>query len=545
MSPVNTPAQETYDDEGLDEIKPRPLSRLTYRILSFNLLVVLIIAMGVSYLGTTRQNLITSQLDNFESESYLYGAYVSQMRTAGHSIESEDFQNAMATLTSKDNQKFVIYDETGNVIYSVGKLSTRAGFIKTSEEDASYIEAILLYIDGLFSVTFHLPPLPADTSNDSALSLLEKNYNFYNIKIGSWSSEDGGLVLTSYVPLVHNGDSIGGLRVFRRDLEVEENFSETRMEILRFLALAMIMTIAHSLYLASLIGHPLRKLATAAEAYRLNRTKYVEIPDLSDRQDEIGELSHSMREMANSLQKRLSTIEQFAADVSHEIKNPLTSLRSALETLPRVKNDDDREMLMQVALHDLQRLDRLISDISQASRLDAELSRNELLPIDLRDIILPLIDTHKDPMSRLEKNSSKSDRVICEGLDDPILIMGQAGRLEQVFQNLIGNALSFAPEGTQVRVSVQNSGDRVKITVDDDGPGIPENKLEKVFDRFYSERPVTESFGMHSGLGLSIAKQIVSAHNGTISAENRKDESGNILGARFSVRLKTAGGYNT
>jgi len=546
MSAVNPSTKEAdEDEEGLDEIKPRPLSRLTYRILSFNLLVVLIIAMGVSYLGTTRQNLITSQLDNFETESYLYGAYISQMRTAGYSAESKDFQDSLATLTSKDNQKFVIYDEKGNVIYSVGKLSARTGFIKSSEEDASFVETALIYLDDLFSVTFHLPPLPADITNDSALSLLEKNYNFYNIRIGSWSSEDGGLVLTSYVPLIHNGASIGGLRVFRRDLEVEESFSETRMEILRFLVLAMVMTIAHSLYLASLIGHPLRKLATAAEAYRLNRSKYVEIPDLSDRQDEIGELSHSMREMANSLQKRLSTIEQFAADVSHEIKNPLTSLRSALETLPRVKKEEDREMLMQVALHDLQRLDRLISDISQASRLDAELSRNELLPIDLREIILPLINTHKDPMSRLEKNSGKSDRVICEGLDEPILIMGQAGRLEQVFQNLIGNALSFAPEGTQVRVSVQNSTDRVKITVDDDGPGIPESKLEKVFDRFYSERPVAESFGMHSGLGLSIAKQIVSAHNGTITAENRKDESGHVLGARFSVRLKTAGGYNS
>ncbi|MDY0029657.1 MAG: ATP-binding protein [Pseudobdellovibrionaceae bacterium] len=545
MNTVNGPQQTTYDEEeSLDEIKPRPLSRLTYRILSFNLLVVLIIAMGVSYLGTTRQNLITSQLDNFENESYLYGAYISQMLAAGSSIESKDFQDSMSVLTSKDNQKFVIYDLEGTVIYTVGKLPPRAGFVRTSEEETSYAEALLLYIDGLFSVTFHLPPLPEDTSDDAALSLLEKNYNFYNIKIASWSSEDGGLVLTSYVPLIHNDIPVGGLRVFRRDIEVEDNFAETRMEIMRFLVLAMVMTIAHSLYLASLIGHPLRILATAAEAYRLNRSKHVEIPDLSDRQDEIGELSHSMREMANSLQKRLSTIEQFAADVSHEIKNPLTSLRSALETLPRVRNDEDRDMLMQVALHDLQRLDRLISDISQASRLDAELSRNELLPIDLRNIIFPLINAHKDPMSRLEKQSGQSDRVICEGLDEPIMIMGQAGRLEQVFQNLIGNALSFAPEGTQVRVTVQNGSDRVKITVDDQGPGIPENKLEKVFDRFYSERPVTESFGMHSGLGLSIAKQIVSAHNGTITAENRKDSSGKTLGARFSVRLKTAAEYN-
>lgn len=341
------------------------------------------------------------------------------------------------------------------------------------------------------------------------------------------------------MPVLYNGHDPGLLRVIRRDVEVEDDFSDTRLEVLRFLGLAMLLTIAHSLYLAGEIGHPLRKLATAAEAYRLNRVKSTEIPDLGHRRDEIGELSHAMRDMTKALHDRISTIEQFAADVAHELKNPLTSLRSALETIPRAKKDEDRERLMSIALHDLQRIDRLISDISQASRLDAELSRSDLVRVDLRQIILPLIESMKDPMVRGTSVDTLSN-LVCTGLDTPVFVYGQPGRLEQVFQNLIGNALSFAPEGTQVVVTIDANTERVKVIVDDFGPGIPDNRLEKVFERFYSERPVSENFGMHSGLGLSIAKQIVMAHGGLISAENRKDETGQVLGARFIVRLRVA-----
>ncbi|HOO51331.1 MAG TPA: histidine kinase dimerization/phospho-acceptor domain-containing protein, partial [Alphaproteobacteria bacterium] len=428
-------------EEASEEIKPRPLSRLTYRILSFNLLVVLILAMGISYLGSTRKNLILNRLDNFENESYLYSVYLNEFLSNSPDLKSANFDSASFLVGEQGFQKFVIYQKDGSIAYSKGTLPVRNFFPSKDIGNSSYLDQILFYFDNLFSVTFHLPPLPENIEDDEALSSMERHYNIPSLRISSWSSQDGGLVLTSYSSLIHKGEIVGGLRIFRRDVEVEENFAETRMEVFRFLALAMVMTIAHSLYLASLIGHPLRKLATAAEAYRLSRSKHIEIPDMSDRQDEIGELSHSMREMADSLQKRLSSIEQFAADVAHEIKNPLTSLRSALETLPLVTNTDDREMLMKVALHDLQRLDRLISDISQASRLDAELSRNELLSIDLRDIIFPLIESHKDPMQRAGASDEVYSPIICEGLEEAVFVLGQPGRLEQVFQNLIGNAL--------------------------------------------------------------------------------------------------------
>ncbi|OIN85627.1 MAG: hypothetical protein AUJ12_08770 [Alphaproteobacteria bacterium CG1_02_46_17] len=520
-----------------EDLRPRPLSRLTYKILSFNILVVFIIAMGITYLGTTRQNLIESKLGNFETESFLYSNILNRLLESNGFSENDRLYSEISLLNIREDQQIVLYTAGGGVLYKNGKLPVRKFFELKSEERASVFDKVSSFIEGLLSVTFHLQILPSLDSSD-ILSANEQNYNFSDIKIAAWSSEDGGLVLTSYFPLYKQNTLIGGIRIIRRDIDVEENFAETRMEIFRFFALALLMTVAHSLYLASLIGHPLRKLATAAEAYRLNRGRFVDIPDMSARQDEIGELSHAMREMADSLQKRLSTIEQFAADVAHELKNPLTSLRSALETFPRVKKEDDRQKLMGVALHDLQRMDRLISDISQASRLDVELSRSELFLLDLREIIIPLIESRDNPLRENTTNAEK--KIIYHGLDEAVMIYGHSGRLEQVFQNLIGNALSFAPEGSPVIVTVINGSERVRITVDDSGPGIPENRMDKVFERFYSERPISEGFGMHSGLGLSIAKQIIDAHGGTISAENLKEDSGNILGARFTVRLKSA-----
>ncbi len=541
----SSPINQIEEDLVIEDIRPRPLSRLTYRILSFNLLVVIIIAMGISYLGTTRQNLIESKLDNFETESFLYSDILARIIGDTTSIQDPSLPEKLSFLNIRNDQQIVVYSPEGSVLLKNGDIPVRKFFEIDKKNDSNLFDNALFFLEGLVSVTFHLPQLPP-LEDTTTLESQERSFNSDHLKIAAWSSEDGGLILTSYSPLYKKGSLVGGVRVIRRDVNVEESFSETRMEIFKFLILALVMTVAHSLYLASLIGHPLRKLATAAEAYRLNRGRFVDIPDMSSRQDEIGELSHAMREMADSLQKRLLSIEQFAADVAHELKNPLTSLRSALETLPIVKRNEDRQKLMDVALHDLQRMDRLISDISQASRLDAELSRSELFIIDLREVLLPLIEANQKFFERNNSSNPAKEqkaelcRIVCIGLDEPVLIFGQSGRLEQVFQNLIGNALSFAPDHTQVIVTVFNGQDRVKITVDDFGPGIPENRLSKVFDRFYSERPVAEIFGMHSGLGLSIAKQIVDAHGGSISAENRKNDNGEILGARFTVRLKSA-----
>lgn len=525
---------ELESESAPSGIRPRPLSRLTYKILSFNLLVVFIIAMGLTYLGTTRKNLIETRVDNFGTESSLYAAILGTTLGQSGPGKIKLLSDKLYEFNNHGSQQIIIYDADGKILLKDGSIPTgKFTPLRAKEGKTESVgETILERLENLFSVTFYLPLLP-DIEDESSLSSQEQLFGTRGERIAAWSSQDGGLILTASAPLDYEGERIGAIRIIRRDIDVEENFAETRMEIFRFLAIALILTVAHSLYLASLIGHPLRKLAMAAEAYRLNKGRYVDIPDMSERQDEIGELSHAMREMADSLQKRMNSIEQFAADVAHELKNPLTSLRSALETMPLVKAPEDRDTLIGVAIHDVLRMDRLISDISKASRLDAELSRTGLLPVDLRDIILPLIAAARKTASRAS--------VIAVGFDAPLVVRGQGGRLEQVFQNLITNALSFAPADSQVVVTAHATQERVKITVDDSGPGIPENRLEKVFERFYSERPAAEGFGMHSGLGLSISRQIVEAHGGTITAENRKSTEGKIIGARFSVRLKPMG----
>ena len=330
------------------------------------------------------------------------------------------------------------------------------------------------------------------------------------------------------------------IALIRDGQPIERAMQDMRRDVLRLFLGALTVTILLSLYLAAVIGRPLKKLALAAEAVQMGFGDHIDIPDLSHRGDEIGHLSVALRDMTQALKDRMTTIERFAADVAHELKNPLTSLRSAFETLDRVKRDEDRVKLTQIITHDLQRMDRLISDISKASRLDAELSRDEKQQVDLIKILTLITQSH-------EQGQAKSRRVTITVLhDDPadrLRVRGQASRLSQVFDNLIANAVSFSPEGGVVTVHaryVANS-DNVEITVSDQGHGIPENKLDDIFERFYSERPSHESYGMHSGLGLAIARQIVSAYNGKIYAENIVNPNGKIDGARFTVHLPQNG----
>jgi two-component system sensor histidine kinase ChvG len=239
--------------------------------------------------------------------------------------------------------------------------------------------------------------------------------------------------------------------------------------------------------------------------------------------------------MTEALWKRMNAIERFAADVAHELKNPLTSLRSAVETAGRVENPEKRARLMEIVLHDVNRLNRLISDISDASRLDAELMRAEPQPVDMHRLFVEIIDIYRG--AQLQKIDARIEFVV-QG-KGPFRAQGHDGRLGQVFRNLIDNALSFSPPGGTITVTLSRDGGSVMATVEDEGPGIPDNKLEDVFSRFYSERPQGEQFGRHSGLGLSIARQIVETYRGTILAANRRDDRGNVQGARFTVMLPT------
>jgi two-component system sensor histidine kinase ChvG len=286
-----------------------------------------------------------------------------------------------------------------------------------------------------------------------------------------------------------------------------------------------------SLYLGRTIAQPLHRLADAADRVRRGHGRQIDIPDFTRRRDEIGDLSGTLRDMTAALWQRMDAIERFAADVAHEIKNPLTSLHSAVETAARLEDPAQQKRLMSIILDDVQRLNRLITDISDASRLDAELSRAEMGPVDIGSMLQALADLHEatigdGPPLRLEIARHQS-----------LTVHGIEGRLVQVWRNLISNALSFSPPGGSIRIAAVREGDKVRVTVADDGPGIPEGKLAAIFDRFYSERPAGEKFGTHSGLGLSISKQIVDAHGGRIVAENRMADDGRILGALFTVTL--------
>jgi two-component system sensor histidine kinase ChvG len=302
---------------------------------------------------------------------------------------------------------------------------------------------------------------------------------------------------------------------------------------------ALMVSIGLSLVLASTIANPLSDLSAAAE---LGRDKHarkmspqrVRIPDLTARPDEIGRLSGALRGMVAALYDRIDNNEQFAADVAHEIKNPLASLRSAVGTMRVAKTDEQRGRLLDVIEHDVRRLDRLVSDISNASRLDSELVKEEEEPFDLVKMLSNLAVYHG------QEAEADGIEFITDLPREPIVIMGLEARLAQVFVNLVTNALSFCEEGDAVRIWLRRRENRVLVVVEDTGPGIPESALTKVFARFYSERP-EQQFGNHSGLGLAISKQIVEAHGGVIWAENIRptdmDLTSDPLGARFVVGL--------
>jgi two-component system sensor histidine kinase ChvG len=321
--------------------------------------------------------------------------------------------------------------------------------------------------------------------------------------------------------------------------EIDAMVRNEREQVLQMFLVALVVSIGLSLVLASTIANPLADLAAAAEIgrdknARRNKAARVRIPDLAGRPDEIGRLSVAMRGMVAALYDRLEANEQFAADVAHEIKNPLASLRSAVGTLRVAKRDDQRQTLLDVIDHDVRRLDRLVSDISNASRLDSELVKEQEESFD----ILKMLRNLSEYLGK--EAESKGVEFIIDLPESPLVIQGLEARLAQVFVNLITNAVSFCEDGDAVRVWARSRENRVLIVVEDTGPGIPEQALTKVFKRFYSERPV-QQFGNHSGLGLAISKQIVEAHGGVIWAENIRptdaDPTSDPLGARFVVGL--------
>jgi two-component system sensor histidine kinase ChvG len=350
-------------------------------------------------------------------------------------------------------------------------------------------------------------------------------------------NERGEVIVSVAVPVQRFRAVRGALMLSTQGGEIDHTVEAERLKILKVFLIAAAVMVVLSILLASTIADPVRRLADSAEHVRRRIRSRVEIPDFTARRDEIGHLSGALRDMTNALYSRIEAIESFAADVAHELKNPLTSLRSAVETLPLARSKESQARLLAVIEHDVKRLDRLISDISDASRLDAELQRNESAPVDLYRLLTTVVtianEIRRENVSvTLTFEGGGSRNFVAPGFDS---------RLGQVFDNLISNARSFSPEAGNVRVNCRRLNNDIEIVVDDDGPGIRPDAFEKIFQRFYTDRP-EQGFGQNSGLGLSISKQIIDAHGGRIWAENRigipqPDGETKVLGARFVVRL--------
>jgi two-component system, OmpR family, sensor histidine kinase ChvG len=534
------------------DLRPRnigkrwPVSPLTRRILAVNVLALALLAGGFLYLGKYQASLIRQQIEALKTQGEVFAAALGEGAVLDSVDEGEILlpdlaRQMMRRLVEPTHTRARLFDVKGDIIADSRVLRGPGDTVQVLElQEAEQESAILRGTEQIYDWVLNRLPrhISYPAYRESASPRAEDYAEVVRALRGETGSairseqQSGGLVFSVAIPIQRFKQVLGVVMLSTGSGEIEEELRTVRLELLRIFGVALLVTVLLSFYLAGTIARPIRRLAAAAERARGRRAR-VEIPDFTRRGDEIGDLSRSLREMTDALWQRMSAIESFAADVAHEIKNPLSSLRSAVETATRIEDPLNQRRLMAIILNDVQRLDRLITDISDASRLDAELGRLDLEPIDITAMLAALVDVHEATRTvgapRLTLAIAKSDR--------QLIVPGIETRLSQVFRNVIGNAISFSPPGGEIRLTARHDGRSVIIAVEDEGPGIPEDKLTTIFDRFYTERPLGEQFGTHSGLGLSISKQIVEAHRGMIWAENRKDASGATIGARFSVRL--------
>ncbi len=524
----------------------RPVSPLTLRILAVNVLALALLAGGFLYLGKYHAGLVAQQIESLRTQGEVFAAALGEGAVLDSADEGEVLlpdlaRQMMRRLVAPTKTRARLFDIRGDIIADSRVLRGPGGAIQVTELPPPDNEGVIRkLIDRVYDwVVDILPRHSRYPAYRESFSPHASDYSEVQRALAGETSAmirrdpaTGEFVLSVAIPVQRYKQVLGALMLSTNSNEIEEEVRTVRFELLRIFAAALLVTVLMSLYLAGTIARPIRRLAAAAERSR-GRGARVEIPDFTRRGDEIGDLSGSLREMTDALWQRMSAIERFAADVAHEIKNPLSSLKSAVETAVRLEDPATQRRLMAIILDDVGRLDRLITDISDASRLDAELSRLELGPVDVAAMLRALVDVHE------ATRSGDRPRLV---LDLPergraLTVPGIETRLSQVFLNVIANAVSFTPPDSEIRLTARHDGRAVLITVDDCGPGIPADKLTAIFNRFYSERPAGEKFGTHSGLGLSISKQIIEAHRGMIWAENRKDADDAVVGARFCIRL--------
>ncbi len=579
---------EAADDEDAASARPAPLAwrllrrlrptSLLARIVLINLLGLMILVGGILYFNQSRESLIDARVESLMTQARIMAAAIASAATVDTGEIIIDPDRLLAQVGEEEAEKgpkelswIIRPDRVAPVLRRITQ--STATTARVYDPDGILVADSRNLYGGLLEQ--ELPELAVQKPGlwerfwrwlDDALFRndypLQKDYGYDNGKsfpevraalTGASVSvvrvnDKGEIIVTVAVPVSRQRSVLGALLLSTRGGEIDEVLrSERRLVIFMFL-IAGLVTLLLSVSLASQVAEPIRKLASAAEKVRKGVDNRVEIPDFSDRDDEIGHLSGALRDMTRALYDRIDTIESFAADVAHEIKNPLTSLRSAVETLQFARTKEQRERLIAVVNQDVKRLDRLISDISDAYRLDAELARSHAEPVDVAELAETLAQVMNETARKDEARIVIVRKPLPRGIGakDAFVVMGHDVRLAQVLRNLLVNARSFSPPGGLIRVILLRHRRRLEIRVEDEGPGIPPENLEKIFQRFYTHRPA-QHFGQNSGLGLAISRQIVEAHGGTIHAENiiRRDSSGErVLGARFVVMLPARHGEN-
>ena len=570
---VDNGHQQPLKSRGLfDRISP---GSLTARIALINILGLVILALGILYFNQYRQSLINARVQSLMVQGQIIAAAIAGSATADTSSivinpdQLDDKTQGDQTVQDQTNLDFPISPETAGPVLRrlLANTTIRAQIIDSGgnllvdsmslyggneiiENDISEPQQTKLQtawkfiakpIDKLFAYDYPIH-LDYGMDNNQAIPEVAAALNGATVSVVRLNVNHEIIVLVS-VPVQRFRQVLGALVLSTKGGEIDAVISAERRVVLLTFGFAALVALMLSALLAGTIAQPIRKLSAAAVRVRRGINKRVEIPDFTSRKDEIGQLSGSLRDMTNALYQRIEAIEAFAADVSHELKNPLTSLRSAVETLSFVKTDEQRNRLIEIVVHDVKRMDRLITDISDASRLDAELARAEIHPVDLSKLLGSIVG--------LANETAKANQAEILLVVQPVTdkysaetkyqVLGNDSRLGQVFRNLIDNARSFTADGTKITARLRRIGENVEIRVEDSGPGIQPENLERVFERFYTDRPA-QSFGRNSGLGLAISRQVVEAHKGRIYAENRlgkADDKGEkpILGARFVVRI--------
>jgi len=506
-----------------------------------------IIAGAIAASATVETNIITIDPDRLQDlkPGETYGA-PDEYSGLDFPINPERVAPVLRRLISPTKTRARIYDRDGGLILDSRSLYGRGDVLRfelppPSVEKPGIAQRTMIAIRtwlnrGDLPLYRELGPENGNGYQEVAHSLKGQKSSMVRV------NDLGEVIVSVAVPVQRFRAIHGALMLSTQGDDIDQMVTAERLAILKVGGVASAVMIVLSLLLASTIAGPVRRLADSAERVRRRIRTRVEIPDFTGRRDEIGHLSGALRDMTDALYNRIEAIEMFAADVAHELKNPLTSLRSAVETLPLARNENSRARLLTVIEHDVRRLDRLISDISDASRLDAELQRQDMTSVDLRRLLTALASVANEIRRGNNGNNIAVElRFEGRGASDTFSVPGHDSRLGQVISNLLSNAQSFSEAGSKVRITCRRVRSDIEIVVDDDGPGIREDALERIFERFYTDRP-HQGFGQNSGLGLSISKQIVEAHGGRIWAENRAgppgvDGEATIAGARFVVRL--------